>query len=274
LSSVPAAPGSDALGSDAIAIRALPAAGPYPSLFAACEAAAPCGGTGFDRATEKITDPPAHPDCSAVGGAGPEYFEPNARSQGPELVHRVAGAELRIAPVACAVPRALHFDDARFYLFARRADGWWRSGPLFEVDTNNKYCGASAVVRWNAQPGRTFIGLAATSSCVACVKEGAEDETTEMMIRVETDGAAPVVFPPLVVGERDVLTPNADIDPQIDCKAKRTAISLAEHWPGPDDLVLTGPATWAAPLLEDGLLRLGFGRAGQPSPVGHYRFTR
>jgi hypothetical protein len=129
------------------------------------------------------------------------------------------------------------------------------------------------LLRWNDKPDRTFIGIAATLGCVACMKQGQEESTIELMVRVEPGKATPIVFPPLPVGERSSLTPDLDLTTGVDCKAAKSVTEMTESWPSDDELVLAGPATWALPDTSDGLLSIGLGASGT-STAGRYRFVR
>jgi len=243
--------------------------GPYPTLLASCQHARPCGGTVMDD-MGKVSHPPKAPTCDAVIDRSREINAGEAK-----LEHTIGDDEIHLAGVKCTEPVGLRYTHSEYSVYVHRSDGWWRtSEPMFAIDYNDKYCDASQVVRWNDQPGRTFLGIAAKLECVACIKQGSLTETLEMMIRIEHGDAKPVVFGPLAVGERYVQTPNADIDPQIDCKTIRDVVSLDEKWPTPDDLVLTGPASWHAPETEDGILWIGVTNKDVPSPAGSYHFSR
>lgn len=247
--------------------------GPSPTLLEACKSTAPCGTTVYEEPL-KFSKPPLHADCRAVAdpATDPNGSEPNG--QGARLVHPTADGEIRLASATCAVPEGIRYDENRYYVFVKRADGWWRtSTPLFTFYYNNKYCGGTLVARWNDRPGRTFLGLAATLGCLTCMKQGHGDETIEMMIRVETGGATPIAFPPLVVGERSVNTPD-NPSPDVECKASKRYLEMSETWPSDDDLVLTGPATWHAIARGDGGIAIGLGLPGEVSTAGTYRFAR
>ena len=95
------------------------------------------------------------------------------------------------------------------------------------------------------------------------------------MIRVEPGIATPVVFAPLVVGERFALEVDKDLaDAADDCKASKHADELEEHWTSDDDLELTGADTWRGFRSDGGSLEIGFTGGDKPSSVGRYRFTR
>jgi hypothetical protein len=128
-------------------------------------------------------------------------------------------------------------------------------------------------VRWNdAKPGRTFAGVMAGQDDLVCMKQGTAHSTLELMIRVEPGKQKPVVFAPLVVGERSAVEPMSDVPG--DCKASKHSTELEEHWTSDDDLELTGPGTWLGFQSDAGLLQIGFQGGDKPSSVGHYRFTR
>ena len=256
------------------ALKPLAIAGPYSSLKDSCMAAPPCGGTVMDDKTGNISKPPAKPECGAVLDPSNDVYANEPNGGRTPLLHAVGNAELRIGAVGCAVPAGLRYDHARYFMFIKRPDGWWRAGPLFDYNLNNKYCGLSLLIRWNDRTGRTFAGIQATESCVACIKQGSQDEVLEMMVRVETAGAKPIVFPPLVVGERNTVEPAKDKDPEVECKAVKDRFSMKETWPSDDELELAGPATWYAVRTVDGVIHVGLGDKDAPSTAGHYRFTR
>jgi hypothetical protein len=228
----------------------------------------------MDEATGKVSKPPAKPECGVVLEPANDTFANEPNGGRTPLIHAVGNAELRVGAVGCAVPEGLRYDHARYFMFVKRADGWWRVGPLFDYNLNNKYCGGSLLIRWNDRPGRTFAGIMASEGCVACQKEGSQDQVLEMMVRVETTGAKPVVFPPLVVGERNTVEPMKSADPALDCKAVKDRFSMKESWPSDDELELAGPATWYAVPAVDGVIHVGLGEKGKPSTAGRYRFTR
>lgn len=266
-----AAPAGDARVTE---IRPLPIAGPFPSLADACRRALPCGGTQIDEKTGHVTRPPARPDCSAVLDPAKDENLGTASGDRAELVHGAGDREIQIGGVACAVPKGLRGSESRYHVFIKRPDGWWRSDPVFVFNYNDKYCAGSMMIRWNDQPGRTFAGLAATRTCLTCSKQGNEDDTLELMIRVETQGARPIVFQPLAVGERNTVTPDAQLSPGIDCKPSKHHVSMTESWSSADELVLTGPASWRDVPVQDGVIFIGLGQSGRPSTAGRYRFTR
>jgi len=260
--------------SSATALKPLAIAGPYPSLKDSCMAASPCGGTVIDYKTGNITKPPAKPECGVVLDPTNDSYANEPGGGRTQLVHKVGDAELHVGAVGCAVPEGIRYDHARYFMFVKRADGWWRAGPLFDYNFNNKYCGGSLMIRWNDRPGRTFAGMMASEGCVACSKQGNEDSVIEMMVRVETTGAKPVVFPPLVVGERETIEAMKDKDPEVSCKPVKDRLSMKESWPSDDELDLAGPPTWYAVPTVDGVIHVGLGQKGAPSTAGHYRFTR
>jgi hypothetical protein len=271
---VAACSSSDAAPTAATALRPLAIAGPYPSLKDSCLAAAPCG-DAIDDKTGKPTKSTAKPECGVVLDPANDLYANEGNGKRTPLVHTVGGAELHVGAVGCAVPEGLHFDHARYSMFVKRADGWWRAGPLFDFDVNNKYCGGSLLIRWNDKPGRTFAGIMAGSSCVACTKQGSQDDAIEMMVRVETAGAKPVVFPPVVVGERYTVEPNKDKDPEVNCKPVKDRFSMKESWSSDDELELAGPASWYKVTTDDNVIHVGLGGdKTAPSTAGRYRFTR
>ncbi|HEY1558792.1 MAG TPA: hypothetical protein VGF94_28410 [Kofleriaceae bacterium] len=243
--------------------------GPYKTLAAACQHARPCGGTDMDE-KGNVSHRPKTPTCDAVTDRTHDINAGEAK-----LEHAVGGDEIRLGGVKCAEPDGLRYTHSEYSVYVHRKDGWWRTAaPVFAVDYNDKYCDVTQATRWNDQPGRTFLGIAATQECVACMKQADSTETLEMMLRVEPDGTKPVVFGPLAVGERVTQTPNSDIDKDVDCKKVKRVVSLDEKWSGADDLVLAGPATWQAPEMEDGLIVIAITQTDAASSAGSYHFAR
>jgi hypothetical protein len=267
----PATPIPDALGADVTVLHPLAMQGPYKTLLASCKAVPPCGSTDFDVAG-MTADPskPGPPNCDVF--ADSQYVDENAMDA--KLSHKTADGELRIGSAGCPVPKGLRYSQRIYFAFVKRADGWWRSAPLFTYNYNDKYCGGSMVVRWNEQTGRTFAGIAATLGCLACNKNGNQESTVELMVRFEPGTTSPIVFPPLPVGERDTVKPDDALDPQIDCKASKMAVEMKESWSSDDDLVLTGPATWAQIASDNSLMEIDLGERNKPSTAGKYHFAR
>jgi hypothetical protein len=237
-------------------------AGPYKSEVEACEAAPPCGFTAFDERTNTYSSPPKSPDCSTLAASGASY---TARD-----------LEIHVATVACAEPRGLRGESSRYHAFLRRADGWWRSPPLFELGFNGKYCDGAIQVRWNERPGHTFAGVAVTRRCLECDKHGEAEDTLELMLRFERGGAGPLAYGPLVVGERTSVEPTPGLaTPEDHCTPHKEHVSMAEKWGGDDDLELAGPATWRElRSTDDGVLQAGFGASdAKPSTRGRYHFV-
>jgi len=255
--------------------------GPYKSANEACEHAQPCGFTDMTESGELIK-PQTTASCPALRSS--DYVDPNATDPNPngtginmaQLSHRSKDLELRIGSQSCAVPKGIRGEQDIYYMFVKRADGWWRSEPLWQWSYNDKYASGTMLVRWNdAKPGRTFVGVMAGQDGLACMKQGFSHSTLELMIRVEPGIATPVVFAPLVVGERFALEVDKDLaDAADDCKASKHADELEEHWTSDDDLELTGADTWRGFRSDGGSLEIGFTGGDKPSSVGRYRFTR
>jgi hypothetical protein len=268
-----------------ILVRPVAMFGPYKSVLAACTGVKPCGFReleyrGPDDAWGHLTKPATKTSCPAI--ASGEDGDPHAAlpdySGMAALIHHAKpiGLDLRIASQHCDVPDGLREARDIYYVFVKRADGWWRTAPLWQWDYNDKYGGGTMLVRWNDRPGRTFVGVAAGETFgAACGKQGAESDTLELMFRIEPGDKQPIVFGPLVVGERYQLElyPNPD-DRAKECKNTKHADELVERWLGDDELELTGPATWREVSVEDGVLRIGLGDRKTPSSIGRYRFTR
>ncbi len=259
----------------------LPLSGPYRTLLASCQAARPCGFSDLDPKTGSEIKPATKPICDAVLDPSidivaslPQGMATEANSGRPQMIHKTATGEIRVGGVRCAVPEGLRFDHSEYYVFVKRADGWWRTtSAIYTYDYNNKYCGGSTYIHWNDKPTRTIAGIAAGYGCLVCDKAGEETETLEMMLRVETVGATPIVFTPLAVGERSKVTV---LDKQYapkDCKASASSSSLKENWVSDDEVILEGPAI-SGKAGTSGLA--GFGTFSVPSTVGPgmYRFTR
>jgi hypothetical protein len=257
-------------------LRPVAMAGPYKSILDACLHASPCGFREMDdRGRESKPATETHcPGLEDGGGFDANALTSNTHEPAP-VAHRGNGVDWQIASQQCDEPKEIRGEQDIYYVFAHRGDGWWRSAPLWKWGYNDKYCGGSMDVRWNDQPGRTFLGLAAALSCLACMKQANETTTIELMVRLERGRDTPVVFPPLVVGQRDATEPeSAESSPDRDCQLGKSAIELAEHWRSDDELELTGSATWPVPERQDGAVVIGaFGNPG-PSSVGRYRFTR
>ncbi|HEX7702734.1 MAG TPA: hypothetical protein VF403_18470, partial [Kofleriaceae bacterium] len=226
------------------------------------------------------TKPATKPSCPALRSS--EFVDPNATDPNPkgmgvnmvQLSHKSKDLELRLGSQSCAEPKGMRGEQDIYYMFVKRSDGWWRSEPLWQWQYNEKYSAGTMLVRWNdAKPGRTFVGVMAGEDSLVCEKQGYAHQTLELMIRVEPGKKTPVVFAPLVVGERSAVEPMDDTA-GVDCKASKHSAELDEHWTSDDDLELTGPGTWHGFRSDAGLLEIGFAGGDKPSSVGHYRFTR
>ena len=253
--------------------------GPYKSANEACEQAQPCGFT--DMTAQGIPSKPATvASCPALRSS--DFLDPNSVDPNPtglgidmaQLSHTAKGMELRIGSQSCAEPKGLRGEEDIYYMFVERADGWWRSEPLWKWSYNDKYGDGTMRVRWNdAKPGRTFVGVMAGENDLVCMKQGSQSSTLEMMIRVESGTKTPIVFAPLVVGERFSVQPMQDLAGE-NCKASKSATEMDEHWSSDDDLELTGPGAWRGLRTDGGILEIRFTDDDQPSTAGHYRFTR
>ena len=250
-------------------------AGPFPTIADACRSAKPCGFTDFDDKGVE-SKPATKTSCPALEHA--DYTDPNAvdpkHDKEVVLSHRAPGMELRIGSQRCAVPEGLRGEQDIYFMFVKRADGWWRSDALWQWSYNDKYSSGTMIVRWNDQPGRTFAGVAAGLGSLACSKQGESLATDELMVRVEPGAAKPLVWAPLVVGRRYEQGPMGG-GGDLPCPTIKDAQELTETWTSADDLQLAGPATWPSLDMSAGMLNIGWRPgAGQPSAAGAYRFVR
>ncbi len=246
-------------------------AGPYKSLEQACVKATPCGGTEVAKGTlVDFIKPRKAAVCALATDPNGETLD----GKPSRLDHKVGDMTIQIASQSCAVPDELRWEHSVYYVFVKRADGWWRSAPMWQWKYNDKYEAGMMYVKWNDQPGRTFAGIAATHSSLACMKNGNVTETIELMLRVEAGTKSPIVYPPLVVGERWSLEA-FNVPSDIDCKPSKKTFELAETWSGADELELAGPATWFGTHSVDGALDILLDNSAlTPSAAGHYHFQR
>lgn len=252
--------------------------GPYKTIAEACHHAKPCGFTDMDDQGRERS-PATKTSCPALESS--QFVDPNAEDPRPngkginmaQLSHRSKDLELRIGSQSCAAPKGIRSEHDIYFMFVKRAEGWWRSVALWQWSYNDKYANGTMLVKWNDQPGRTFAGIAAGTSEVTCNRQGYEHDTLELMVRVEPGTTTPIVYAPLIVGERTQLDPIEELAPQ-DCKKSRSATELTEHWSSDDDLELTGAATWNKAPFDNGVLTIWLLGDRVPSSVGHYRFTR
>jgi hypothetical protein len=248
-------------------------AGPFPTIDDACLSATPCGFTVIADQTGRESKPPTEAGC-AMGETDPNGVAPRSAGQSIELDHTAPnGIELRIASQSCAVPKGLRGEQDRYYMFVKRADGWWRSDALWEFRYNDKYVSGAMRTRWNDQPNATFVGVAGILDEIACDQQGTSLITDELMVRVEAGSAHPLVWAPLEVGRRYEQTKRSDGDPAIDCPSTKTAHELDETWTSPDELQLIGSA-WGPPSMDDGLIQVGFSYDGDQPTTVSYRFVR
>jgi hypothetical protein len=251
-------------------------AGPFATLADACHSAKPCGFTDMDAAGH-MTHPATKTSCPSIESA--DRSDPNAADPNTGAVARVAhtagGMELRIGSQHCDVPQGIRGEQDIYFMFVKRADGWWRSDALWQWDYNDKYTSGSMIVRWNDQPGRTFAGIAAAVNELVC-NAGANARTSdELMVRVEQGTARPLVWGPLVVGRRHEVALLGPPDPGTDCRPEKQSQEMTETWASPDDLELAGSATWPSIKRPDGVLAIGWRFPGdEPSSAGTYRFVR
>lgn len=250
--------------------------GPYKSQHEACVHATPCGGTQIDAKDPfKFVKPPKVATCAEFDINGSDGNGKNTR-----LDHTAGDLAIRIASQSCAVPAGIRWDHNIYYMYVKRADGWWRSAPLWQFHYNEKYESGSMLIKWNDQPGRTFAGILAQLNSLACMKYGSSSSTVELMVRVEAGTNSPIVFAPLVVGERFSREIDKDNPPEpgsdrFDCTPIKKSFELGEKWSGDDDLELTGPATWFGLKSVDGTIEIVVDDTRkQPSSAGSYRFSR
>jgi hypothetical protein len=250
--------------------------GPYKSQDEACVHATPCGGTQVDaKDSIKFVRPPKVAACSGFDINGVDVNGKKAR-----LDHTAGDLAIQIASQGCAVPDGIRWQHNVYYVFVKRADGWWRSAPLWQFKYNEKYERGSMLIKWNDQPGRTFAGIMAQLNSFACMKHGSESRTVEMMVRIEAGTKSPIVFAPLVVGERfsrelDKDNPREPGFDPVDCKPIKKLFELDEKWSGDDDLELKGPATWFGLRSVDGAINVVVDDTKMNlSSAGTYRFSR
>jgi hypothetical protein len=265
----PAAPPPVAVNPIALAPVAMD--GPYKTLMQACVHAKPCGFTDLnEKGIESV--PQKKTTCPSL--AGDDDYDPNAGlAGGTALSHKSKDLQMRIGSQSCAVPKGIRGEQDIYYMFVKRADGWWRSERLWQWSYNDKYAGGTMLIKWNDKPGRSFAGVMAGQYDTACNRQGTTLSALEMMIRVEPGTTSPIVYAPLVVGERSNLELNdpKDINNEsmFDCKPTSHADEMTEKWTGDDDLELSGIGTWNGIPFSDGMFT-----ATAPSTAGHYRFTR
>ncbi len=246
--------------------------GPFPTIDDACDSAKPCGFTDLDEHGND-TKPATRTSCN-LGDIDPNAYRPNSGQQ-TELEHAANGIELRIASQSCDVPKGIRGEEDIYFMFVKRADGWWRSDALWRYGYNDKYGAGTMIVRWNDQPGRTFVGIAAGVSMLTCEKQGNELTTDELMLRVEAGTAHPLVWGPLVVGRRFEEKRSDDGARDVECPTQHIAEEIAETWTSADELELIGSATWDDLEYRDGILSVGWsGAQPVPSSAGKYRFVR
>jgi hypothetical protein len=252
--------------------------GPYKSQHEACVHATPCGGTKEDKKDPfKFVKPPKVATCG-----GDDLNGGDTNGKPTKLDHKVGDMTLQIASQSCAVPPGIRWNHNVYYAFVKRADGWWRSAPLWQFKYNDKYESGSMLIKWNDQTGRTFAGIMAQLSSGACMKHGSSAGTVEMMVRFEAGTKSPVVFAPLVVGERFSREIDKDNPPEdasdasdADCKPVKKSFELEEKWSGDDDLELKGPASWFGLETADGTLGILVDDSKKAtSSAGKYHFTR
>lgn len=255
-------------------IAPVPMSGPYKSLEASCKAVPPCGFTDMDEKGTP-TKPAKTTHCEAVldptrdiASSVPDSFTKTGATAA--MTHARKDGEIRIGGIRCDVPEGIRSEEAKYFVFIKRADGWWRTtAPMFEYSYNDKYCGGGLYVMWNDKPTRTIAGVAASAGCLVCNKQAQAETIVELMLRVETTGDKPAVFPFLPVGLR-TKTELMGSDPQPDCKPSHTATSLEESWPSDDEVVLDGKSI-TIPVAGELILRSVVGATTAP---GHYRFKR
>ncbi len=252
-------------------------AGPFKTIGDACSHATPCGGTEIDpKDPFNVVKPPSRATCDLDHDLNALDSDGNPA----KLDHAVGDLHIQIASQTCGMPSGLRWQHDVYYAFVKRGDGWWRSAPLWQWNYNDKYENGTMVIKWNDQPGRTFAGIAAGLWSLACEKNGHEIDTIEMMLRIEPGSTTPIVYAPLVVGERFSREAGADASPA-ECKPMKQRFELTEAWSSADDLELAGSATWfalrpiAGTAAPSGLLDIILDpNTRVPSSAGRYRFTR
>jgi hypothetical protein len=249
--------------------------GPYKSQHEACVHATPCGGTQIDAKDPfKFIKPPKVATCNDTDINGSD-----TAGKPTKFDHTAGDLTIKIASQACAMPPGIRWEHNIYYAFMKRADGWWRSAPLWQFNYNDKYEGGTLLIKWNDQTGRTFAGVMAQLSSGACMKHGDSTATVEMMVRFEAGSKSPVVFAPLVVGERfmrEIDKDNPPDDPKdADCKPVKKSFELEEKWAGDDDLELKGPTSWFGLQTVDGALGITVDDSKKAtSAAGKYHFSR
>ncbi|HEY1548586.1 MAG TPA: hypothetical protein VGG28_12230 [Kofleriaceae bacterium] len=247
--------------------------GPFPTIDDACLSAKPCGFTALDEHGNNAK--PATKTNCAMGQIDENAYEPDGGGTQAEIDHVTPnGVELRIASQNCDMPKEIRGEQDIYFMFVKRADGWWRSDALWQYSYNDKYAGGMMHVRWNDQPGRTFAGIAAAITSLTCEKQGDELTTDELMVRVEAGSAHPLVWAPIVVGRRFEQARRDDGARDVDCPKIKTATSLDEKWTSSDDLQLVGSATWDTIERTDGMLSIGWSNGSDASAAGAYQFVR
>ncbi|MFT3692687.1 MAG: hypothetical protein QM831_06075 [Kofleriaceae bacterium] len=271
----------DASGANTILVRPMEMTGPFKSIEAACLAAKPCGFLDMDAEGMGEIHPATKTECAL----GPDRVDINAipldfdAEKGRTSV-RLANGNLQIASQNCTVPKGLRREHSIYYGFVKAADGWWRSEALFEYDYNDKYGSGAMTTHWNnrakaGHPETTFLGMQAVFIGETCSRQGTETNTLELMVRFEEGGAKPIVYPPLVVGQRfkQERTEGLGADEQ-NCRTIKRSVSLDEKWTGTDELELVGPPAWDALVAHDGTLMIEGSSEQAPSSAGHYRFVK
>jgi hypothetical protein len=277
---VPSVDAAPAIDPDVTPIMPLAVVGPFKTVLDSCRSARPCGFTEMDSRGRE-SKPPSRPDCAAVvdpsAGIASRMLPQDMQSRSPEatpkVVHKIAGGEIRLASVRCAVPEGLRYEHAEYYVYVQRSDGWWRTdAPVMTYNYNEKYCGGGMYIRWNDKPTRTIAGIAASFSCLTCSKQGDYEDVLELMLRIETAGVKPLVFAPLPVGARHKQAPFEpptpdDPDP---CPASAFAMSMKETWVSDDEVILDGKGGSGGPLEHIDMAA----PPQQGAAAGRYRFIR
>lgn len=239
-------------------LRGVALAGPLPSLAEACAALDPCSSATADMRVPAIART-GSPDCSAI--------------ERSELRTEADGTEIRIAPLTCKT-EADRIEHLRYFAFVKRADGWWRSRPLFESNDPDRYCSTEVNAAWEQHDTRTFARISSTSSCVACTKQGDVSHGLQLLVGFGLDGATPAMWPPLVVGEHFTQAPHDDAAADVACARRDERLVLRETWLA-DRLELEGAAAWHPLWNEQDVPSLSFEEDKQAaSPAGTYLFVR
>jgi len=250
-------------------------AGPYPTALAACQAAPPCGFTRLDPKTGQDVAPATAPRCQLFepGHIDPDSLDDHGQSQ---IETTTSSGDVLFRAIPCTSPPELRGQTTNYHAFVRRADGWWRSAPLIVLGYNDKYCGGRLAATWDPHGVHLVARVAAEVSCLTCGKQGDETTGYDLHVAIDQAGTAPATYGPIVTGEHaeQQLRADGNLARGETCPHETFTATLAERWPDPDTLVLTGPARWhALPTDAPGFL-VWPARGQARSSVGTYRLVR